>query len=262
MKIREEEEKSIVDTLQWNEMQLQLRDYKQTINRLESQVRELEEFIKIITDDLQEPLRTIIGFTDLLSEEYTQSKNETSGLYVNYIAKNANRMNMLIEGLSKYNTFGKNRKTEKIDSNVTVRTVIEELYDLIQQKEAVIEVAELPTVIGYLPEFRLLFQYLISRSLNLKYYSKKPKINIEAAQNQEYWEFSIRDNGIGMESYFQNNSYSTYKEIHFLQNKKNQDIGMSLSRKIVNLHQGTLKISKEEKGGSTYIFTIKMNLGS
>ncbi len=172
-------------------------ELKETLQKLEQSNKELQEFAYVASHDLQEPLRKVKNYIDLLDRHYSDSFDEKARKYMNVISSGANRMQILIKDilrLSRVATRGE--EFRPADMNILVGQVLDILQVSIKESEAEIVLGELPNVKCDKIQIGQLFQNLIGNSLKFKG-EKKPLIKIEATQREGEWEFCVSDNGIG-----------------------------------------------------------------
>jgi signal transduction histidine kinase len=235
------------------------RELEDKNSLLEIKNKELEQFAFIVSHDLQEPLRTLTGFAGLLKEEFTEELNEEADQYLDFILQSSKRMQELISGLLNFSRIGKMRKPTAINCNQIVKEVLSDMHFSIQQSNAQISVEDLPKLNGYTIELRQLFQNLISNALKFKKENVIPKIHITAEKQGEYWQFSVQDNGIGIDTKDSNEIFTIFKRLHSRSKYEGTGIGLSYCKKIVKLHSGKIWVASKLGEGSTFFFTIKEN---
>jgi signal transduction histidine kinase len=235
------------------------RELEDKNSLLEIKNKELEQFAFIVSHDLQEPLRTLTGFAGLLKEEFTEELNEEADQYLDFILQSSKRMQELISGLLNFSRIGKMRKPTAVNCNQIVKEVLSDMHFSIQQSNAQISVEDLPKLNGYTIELRQLFQNLISNALKFKKENVIPKIHITAKKQGEYWQFSVQDNGIGIDTKDSNEIFTIFKRLHSRSKYEGTGIGLSYCKKIVKLHSGKIWVESQLEEGSTFYFTIKEN---
>lgn len=223
---------------------------------LKRQNIELEQFNYIASHDLQEPLLTIIGYSNLLQEEFKDQLNEEGKLFLNFINNSSNRMRFLISGLLEYNRISKNSEIETLDLNKTLSDVTEDLSVTIKENKAVILSETLPTIQCYPIFIRLLFQNLISNSLKFRKENVNPIININVKERNEYWEFEVKDNGIGIEEKYFEQIFKIFRRLHTTEEYSGYGIGLAHCKKIVDIHNGSIWIKSNAGDGASFFFTI------
>ncbi len=223
---------------------------------LKRQNTELEQFNYIASHDLQEPLLTITGYSNLLKEEFSPQLNEEGKLFLNFINNSANRMRFLISGLLEYNRINKNSELQTLDLSKTITDVTEDLSAIIKENKAVIITETLPTIQCYPIFIRLLFQNLISNALKFRKDTVNPIININAHETEEYWQFEVKDNGIGIEEKYFEQIFQIFRRLHTAEEYSGYGIGLAHCKKIVDIHNGSIWINSTVNHGASFFFTI------
>ena len=224
--------------------------------RLQIQNKELEQFSYIASHDLQEPLRTLISFAELLKEEYSGKLDENADIYLNYILQSSGRMQNLVKGLLDYTRIGKERELSSVDCKLLIYQILTDLQLSISESEALITVKELPIINAFAIELRLLFQNLISNALKFRRKGIAPEIEISAIDKDKYWLFALKDNGIGIDKNDKEKIFIIFKRLHNRGEYEGTGIGLSHSKKIVELHGGQIWVESNLGEGSTFYFTI------
>ena len=168
---------------------------------LESKSKEMEQFTYITSHDLREPLLTIKNFIELFIENYGRSIDENGRQLLQFIDNSAKRMDTLIRSLMDYSRLSKPKEIKDVNCSALVQEVLDELRLQIVKTEARIKVEDLPIVNGYPMELKLLFQNLISNAIKFKKENVAPEINISWKKVRKGWQFTIKDNGIGIEEH-------------------------------------------------------------
>lgn len=227
--------------------------------KLQIQYKELEQFAYIASHDLQEPLRTIVSFSELLQNQCNESNNEAVNTYINFITNSSKRMQELIKGLLDYSRVGKHRELSYVDCNSIVQEVLSDLGTAIQESNAQITINPLPCLNAYALEIRLLFQNLISNALKFRLNENTPKITISAKAEKKHWHFTIQDNGIGISENDKEKIFIIFKRLHNRNEYEGIGIGLSHCKKIIELHGGEIWVESKLNEGSTFNFTIPNN---
>jgi PAS domain S-box-containing protein len=227
---------------------------------LQSQNSELEQFTYITSHDLQEPLLTLMSFSELLLEEYTEGLNDEAKLYIEFINKSAIRMRALVSGLMEYARIGKRDNVKEIECNQLVYDVLTDLSVIINKTKAEIEVENLPIIRGYETYIRLLFQNLISNAIKFNKENTKPEIKIKCSETINEWKFSVKDNGIGIDEKYIDQVFIIFKRLNNDSLYKGYGIGLAHCKKIVDIHNGEIQVKSTINKGSTFSFTISKNL--
>ena len=219
-------------------------------------MNELEQISYVSNHDLQEPLRTLIQFTQLLTENYGGRLDEDGNKYIDFISSSASRMRLLVTDLFEYSLLGKESLRSLIDCNEIVREVLNDLDDSIRKTDARISVSELPAVVGYPTEMRLLFQNLITNAIKYQKNGMVPEIDISAESHGNEWLFSIKDNGIGIEKKYYEKIFIIFQRLHNRNDFHGTGIGLAHCKKIVEIHGGRIWVESTPGEGSVFMFTI------
>lgn len=225
--------------------------------QIESKNKELEQFVYIASHDLQEPLRTITSFTELLEKKYGDNLDKDATKYMNFIIEATERMRQLIKGLLDYGRIGRNPKYIEVDCNDLLKEIKIDLADSISKSKAEIIVGNLPLIKAYETELRLLFQNILSNAIKFQRPGNSPQISINAVQQNGYWKFSISDNGIGIAENYSNRIFKIFQRLHDRDQYEGTGIGLAHCSKVVELHGGEIWVdSNDQRQGSTFHFTI------
>jgi signal transduction histidine kinase len=217
---------------------------------------ELEQFAYIVSHDLQAPLRSINMFADLLAQECQSNLNGEANQYLRYIIDGATRMQTLIQDLLVYCRAGKNEQTWiLIDLKEIVQQVIQDLQETIKANKALIRVKNLPIVQVNPTEINQLFQNLITNGLKFRSQAQ-PEIVIDAKLVEQQWLISVQDNGIGIESEYQNKIFQVFQRLHTQDKYPGTGIGLAICQKILQRYGGKIWVKSELGKGSTFYFTL------
>jgi light-regulated signal transduction histidine kinase (bacteriophytochrome) len=224
---------------------------------LETKNKELEQFAYVASHDLQEPLRTISSFVGFLTDEYYGKLDDNANSYLTYISQASERMQTLIKDLLDYSRIGRKIILQEVDCNAVLSDVLADLSSAIEETHAKIAAPEeLPVVRGYATELKQLFQNMISNSIKFHREGEPPVITISCKKNAGAWEFSFRDNGIGIEAQHHERIFIIFQRLHNRLEYEGSGIGLSHCKKIVELHRGKIWVDSQLGGGSNFQFTI------
>lgn len=230
---------------------------RQYANQLKQKNIELEQFAYVVSHDLQEPLRTVSGFVDLLRRHYKGKEDEVTGRYINYITEASQRMRNLVKDLLDYSRLGRERKLEAIDCNEVVKDAVSDLGSAIRESHAQIDVDTLPVILGYRTEIKQLFQNLLSNSLKFRKPHEAPAITLWAEHDKDFWKFTIRDNGIGIQKKHWERIFVIFQRLHLKNEYDGTGIGLAHCKKIVELHDGKIWLESMPGKGTDFFFTIR-----
>ena len=222
--------------------------------------QELEQFAYIASHDLREPLRMVISFTQLLAQRYQQQLDEEADTIIGFAVDGAKRMEILIEDLLLFSRLGKQDRTFKIvNCNLIVEKVLSNLQMSIQETEATIKVKPLPRVVGDEVQLVQLFQNLISNALTYRR-DARVEIEITATNQQQGWLFSVKDNGIGIDSNSTRRIFDVFQRLHPKDKYSGTGIGLAICKKIVERHGGSIWVESELGSGSDFRFTLNSKI--
>ncbi|MDG1572468.1 ATP-binding protein [Robiginitalea sp. M366] len=227
------------------------------VKNLEFKNKELEQFVYIASHDLQEPLRTIIGFTELLGKDVASGTAENTPLYVEYITQAGQRMRALIKDLLDYGRIGRSKEKVLVDLEQLLSDIRKDMNQRIKENKAMVKVGQLPTLPVFETEIRQLFQNLISNALKFQHTETAPVVELQARELPGHWEFSVADNGIGIADQHKERIFTIFQRLHPKSEYEGTGIGLAHCRKIVELHGGDLWVESQTGKGSTFYFTLK-----
>ena len=226
---------------------------------LEQKNTELEQIAYIASHDLQEPLRTITSFADRLQKQYKDKLDDIGHKYLYFIEQGTERMKILITDLLDYSRIGRGRELKPVDCNEIINTVIADLDTAIQESKVEIKTEGLPVVNGYTTEMKQLFQNLVVNAIKFRKKEATPKIHISSQPINGGWEFSVQDNGIGIDEQHNERIFAIFQRLHTRSEYEGSGIGLSHCKKIVELHGGRIWVKSQPGEGSTFYFTILEN---
>ncbi len=234
---------------------------KETIKELKRSNEELQQFAYITSHDLQEPLRTIASFTQLIERRYKGRLDPDADEFIDFIVDAATRMKEMIQGLLDYSRVGtRGEEFDFVDTEEILETVLSNLHTAISENNAEVTHDKLPTVIGDKTQLIQLFQNLVSNAIKFKKQDVPPKIHISChkdEKNNEYV-FSVYDNGIGLEPQYRDRIFEVFKRLHAMDEYKGAGIGLAISKRIIERHGGQIWVESELGKGSTFYFTMPM----
>jgi PAS domain S-box-containing protein len=235
---------------------LDLTERKRIQDALERSNRELEQFAYIASHDLQEPLRAIVGFLQLLQSRYENQLDEKGKHYIDRSMKAGLRLQTLIRQLltlSRVNTRGDTFKPA--DLNIIFRNALENIQPLIDEKQAVIVESNLPTLPVDAGQIQSLFQNLLVNALRYNK-NRQPTVIIGLAEDKDNFLFSIKDNGIGIAPQFHQRIFTVFQRLHTKGEYPGTGLGLALCKRIVERHGGTIRVESLPDEGSTFSFTL------
>lgn len=218
--------------------------------------KELEQFAYVASHDLQEPLRNITNYVGLLEKHAKANIDKETSHFLEVIIRSSERMKILIRELLTFSRIGRSNVHQKIDCNKILNDVLSDLDYIIQKDHAVINKDRLPTIKGNRLEIRQLFQNLISNALKFQRKGVQPEIEIRFLERKTEWEFSISDNGIGIEDAYLNKIFLLFQRLHSEIEFPGTGIGLATCKKIVESNGGRIWAVSKKDSGSTFYFTL------
>jgi two-component system CheB/CheR fusion protein len=219
---------------------------------------ELKDFAYMASHDLQEPLRMITSFTDILDDEYAESFDDEGKQYLSFITNGAKRMQDMLSDILKYSLINTNDEpTEPVNLNVLINEVLINFNSIINAKQISIDVGELTAIKGVPSLLVRLFQNLISNAI--KYNNGIPQISIWSENNDNDLSIYIKDNGIGIDSTQFEHIFGIFKRLHSAQDYPGSGIGLAICMRIMNKHHGTIKVLSSSKDGSVFLLEFTKN---
>ena len=238
----------------------ELRHAQNNLRKLVSELKisnkELEQFAYVASHDLQEPLRMITSFTQLIEKRYKGQLDGDADDYIGFVVDGAHRMKDLIDDLLEFSRLNTDvREFELVIMEIALEDVLRNLKPTIKETKAQITHDYLPNIIGDHVQIIQLLQNLIGNAIKFKG-NNPPEIHISAQDQGIEWLFSVSDKGIGIDQNHQKQIFSIFKRLHTREEYPGTGIGLSISKRIVEGHGGQIWIESELGKGSTFYFTI------
>ncbi len=235
-------------------------DRKTAEEKLVASNRELEQFAYAASHDLQEPLRSVVSFLQLLQSRYGDHLDEKGRFYIERSVKAGKRMQALISdllSLSRVSTRG--RSFHATDLNLVVRNTVENLRSMVLEKKAVVHFDPLPECSVDANQIQSLFQNLILNALKYNQ-SGSPCVEIGCRDDEDRYRFFVKDNGIGIAPKFHERIFLVFQRLHTEREYPGTGMGLAICKKIVERHGGTMWVESEPGKGATFYFTIAKNI--
>jgi PAS domain S-box-containing protein len=222
---------------------------------------ELEQFAYVSSHDLQEPLRMIVSYLQLLQRRYHGKLDERADKYIYFAVDGASRMQILINDLLEFSRVATGAKEpEPTDSEFVLDQVLSDLELFIKENKAKVFHEPLPEVIADNTQLAQVFQNLIVNGIKFRG-EEAPKIYISAERKVKEWAFSVQDNGIGIDPQYSEKIFEVFKRLHKKEEYPGTGIGLAICKKIVERHGGHIWVESELGIGSTFYFTLPINPG-
>ena len=222
---------------------------------------ELEQFAYIASHDLQEPLRMVTAYTQLLAKRYEGKLDADAQEFIGYAADGATRMQELISDLLAYSRVGtEGKEFEPTDCEVVLDRTLSNLQGAIDESGAVVGHDALPTVLADPLQMGQLLQNLVGNAI--KYRNERaPEVHVGAERDGDEWRISVRDNGIGIAPEHRERVFVVFQRLHSRDEYPGTGIGLGLCKKIVERHEGRIWVESEVGKGSTFFFTVPLRGG-
>lgn len=218
--------------------------------------RELEQFAYVASHDLQEPLRAVNSYAQLLARKYQGNLDAKADKYIGYIVEGATRMQQLINDLLEFSRVGTRGKELNLTAcEAVLSQVLENLQVAMQENQARVTHDPLPTVMGDEIQLMQLLQNLISNAIKFRR-EEPPCVHISAVSRENEWVFAVGDNGIGMESEYFDRIFTIFQRLHSRAEYPGTGIGLAVCKKIVERHGGRIWVESELGVGTTFYFTL------
>ncbi len=217
----------------------------------------LQRFASVAAHDLQEPLRSVSGFVDLLGEEVADLLNEDCVHYMVRIKAAIVRMRNLINDLLTYSRIESSpHEFKRVDCNKAVERCLDSLNAIISETQAQVQCDQLPTVTADPSQFSRLLQNLIGNAIKFSAKDRQPLIQISARKEALWWIFSVQDNGIGVEMQFAERIFVIFQRLHSSDAYSGTGMGLAICKRIVEGHGGRIWMKSEEGVGSKFQFSL------
>ncbi len=232
---------------------------KETLERLRESNKELEQFAYIASHDLQEPLRMVSSFLQLLEKRYSEKLDERGTNYISYAVDGSNRMQQLIKDLLAFSRIGtRGKEFEPTDLNAVLEQVKKNLHASIEQSGAIIKTTKLPQIHADATQIVQLLQNLIGNAI--KFQGKNPPIiRISTNRTRKYHEILVTDNGIGISKEYTQRIFEIFQRLHTRDEYEGTGIGLAICKKIMERHNGTINLESILGTGSTFILRFPKN---
>jgi signal transduction histidine kinase len=220
---------------------------------------DLEQFAYVASHDLQEPLRMVAAYTQLLAERYRGKLDADADKFIGYATDGALRMQVLIQDLLAFSRVGRSGAgSASVDCNAVMQEVLQTLAPAIQESGAVVTYASLPSVWADRTQLAQVFQNLVGNAIKFRQ-EAPPIISIQAEKAEPDWLFSIRDNGIGIAPESAENIFVVFQRLHARTEYPGNGIGLAICKKIIERNGGRIWVESKGDCGSTFKFTLPLH---
>ncbi|MBY0432400.1 MAG: PAS domain S-box protein, partial [Rhodospirillales bacterium] len=236
------------------------RQLKETVEKLAAINGELEQFAYVASHDLQEPLRMVTSYLQLLKRRYAGRMGEDADEFIGFAVDGASRMQVLILDLLDYSRVGRRgNPMVPTDMNKVVKSAMRNLEVAIAESGAEVSVVgTLPVLVGDETELIRLFQNMIGNAIKYRFPDRAPRVQVSAEPDAEgeVWVFTVNDNGIGIEPQYWDRIFQIFQRLHARDAYSGTGIGLAVAKKVVERHHGRIWVESEPGAGSTFFFTL------
>jgi light-regulated signal transduction histidine kinase (bacteriophytochrome) len=227
-----------------------------TLTDLTRSNEDLQQFAYVASHDLQEPLRNVASCMQMLEQKYKNKLDVDADKLIHYAVESSVRMKALISDLLAFSRIGtKGRPPQRIDCEQILDQAVKNLRSAIRETEAVITRDPLPTISADGTQVSQVFQNLIGNAIKFRR-DEPPQLHVSSVKNQDEWVFSVKDNGIGIESQYLERIFVIFRRLHKRSEYAGAGIGLAICKKIVERHGGKIWVESEPGAGTTFYFTI------
>ena len=220
--------------------------------------RDLEQFAYVASHDLQEPLRMVTSYTQLLARRYQGKLSDEADEFIHYAVDGALRMQSLINALLSYSRVDSmGRELVPCESRTILQNAMANLKMALSECGGRVEAEDLPVVLGDPVQLMQLFQNLVSNALKFRAPDRIPVVRISARREGDFWLFSVQDNGIGIDPRFYERIFVIFQRLHTKEEYPGTGIGLAMCKRIVERHGGTIRVDSHPGEGSIFYFTLR-----
>ena len=218
--------------------------------------QELEQFAYVASHDLQEPLRMISNFLQLLTDRYGSHLDDDAQEFIRFASGGAQRMHVMINDLLTYARLDTGTGFGPVDCEAALREASANLRVAMDETAARVTHGPLPVVRGDEVQLVQVFQNLIGNALKFRRKGQVPEVHVECVRREREWIFSVRDNGIGIEAPYRQRIFQVFQRLHAREEYSGTGIGLSLCKKIVERHRGRIWVESTPGVGSVFSFAL------
>jgi PAS domain S-box-containing protein len=235
------------------------KSLQQTADELARSNRDLEQFAYVASHDLQEPLRMVAGYLQLLEERYKGQLDEKADKFIDYAVDGSERMSSMIRDLLAYSRVNARQENlDEVDANAAFSVALQNLGASVKESSAVVTRDELPTIRGDSMQLAMVFQNLIGNAIKFRIADRDPKIHVSAKKESNHWIFEVKDNGIGFEQQYEDKIYMIFQRLHGHGHYPGTGIGLAICKRIIERHGGKIWATSAPGEGSTFFFTVPL----
>ncbi len=242
--------------LEITEMKKAQKELFETVKKLKLSNEELQRFAYVVSHDFKEPLRMVLSFTQLLQSRYEGEFDNEADEFIGFIIEGSKRMERLLDDLLTYSRITTTEeKYSEIDLNKIIEDSIYPLKLIIEDNNVEITWDHMPTILINRTQMIHVFQNLITNAIKFRN-NKTPKIHISVKLERDQWIFGVSDNGIGIDPHYHKRIFEVFQRLHRRDEYDGTGMGLFLTKKIIEGHNGHIWVESEEGKGSTFYFTL------
>jgi len=227
------------------------------LTRLTESNTELERFAYVASHDMQEPLRMVLNFSQIIAADYADRLDEEGRDYLRIVGDSAMRMRDMVQDLLEYARLGREGMSmSDVDMEVELKHVLTNLKELIRDSEALVTSDPLPFIEGNAVQIMRLLQNLIANAIKYQKPGNTPHVHVSVTPDGADWHFLVRDNGLGIDPAFVNQVFEPFRRLHTWEAIRGSGLGLAVCRKIVDSHGGRIWATSAPGDGSVFHFTI------
>jgi signal transduction histidine kinase len=237
------------------DLERELAERRRAEEELRRSNAELRQFAYVASHDLQEPLRMVTSYVQLLAHRYRGHLDDDADEFIAYAVNGAERMKALINDVLEYSRVGRRDVPfERVDCDALLDDVLANLQVAVHERGAEITRDPLPTVQGDRHQLTCVFQNLVSNAL--KFCEGTPEIHVSAERDGDRWRLAVSDNGIGIDAEYRDRIFHVFKRLHARHEFPGTGMGLAITKKIIERHGGTIDVASEPGQGTTFTFTL------
>jgi PAS domain S-box-containing protein len=243
--------------VKWFGSNTDVDDSKHALDDLRRSNADLEQFAYVASHDLQEPLRMVANYTELLAQRYRDQLDDKANKYIHYTTDGARRMQQLVADLLAYSRVGsQGGRMRPVDAGKVLQAAVEFLGEAARESQATIEVSgSLPVVLADESQLFQLFQNLVANGIKFRS-DTPPRISVQATFRSSRWVFAVKDNGIGIDKRYSDRIFQMFQRLHDKSRYEGSGIGLAIAKRIVERHGGQIWFESAGGTGTTFFFTM------
>lgn len=240
-----------------SERDVRVEDNNMAAQNLAELQKDYEHFAYIVSHDLQEPIRSVVSFTQLLQEKYAEELNDNAQRYLYYAADGARRLQDMVSGLLEYSRVSTQGEAfAEVNLNAVLESIIQRLSLEFDCKCINIMSRELPTIMGDGIQLRRLFYNLLHNALFFNQEVAELRIDVRAQAQERGWCFDISDNGVAIPAKMAKTIFAPFQHHHPASSVRSAGMGLAIARRIVQRHGGEIWLQQYENADKTFFFVI------